>query len=77
VLRGASRPDLLRDESLADILAATARRRPQHPALIWGKRVVSYGELNAAGDALAGRCSGAARRRAGSLDYSCLAVRIC
>jgi non-ribosomal peptide synthetase-like protein len=54
VLRGASRPDLLRDECLADILAATARRRPQHPALVWGERIVSYGELNAAGDALAG-----------------------
>jgi amino acid adenylation domain-containing protein len=54
VLRGANRPDLLRDECLADILAATARRRPQHPALIWGKRIVSYGELNATGDALAG-----------------------
>ena len=51
---GANRPDLLRNECLADILAATARRRPRHPALIWGKRIVSYGELNADSGALAG-----------------------
>jgi non-ribosomal peptide synthetase-like protein len=44
-LRGPVRPDCLRPECLADILAATARRRPQHPALIWGDRCVSYGEL--------------------------------
>jgi hypothetical protein len=30
---------------VADILVATARRRPQHPALIWGERVISYAEL--------------------------------
>lgn len=52
VLRGPSRPDLLREESLAGILAATAKRSPQHPALIWGERSVSYGDLNAAGDAI-------------------------
>ncbi len=52
VLRGPSRPDLLREESLADILAATAKRSPQQPALIWGERTVSYGELNAAADAI-------------------------
>ena len=54
ILRGPERPDLLRDECLADILAATARRRPQHPALIWGKRIVTYEELNSASAALAG-----------------------
>ena len=52
VLRGPDRPDLLREESLAEILAATARRFPQHPALIWGARVVSYGELDAAGETI-------------------------
>ena len=51
-LRGAHRPDLLRDECLADILAATARRRPRHPALIWGNRTVSYGELDAASNSI-------------------------
>ena len=54
VLRGARRPDLLRAESLADILAATARRSPQQPALIWGERVVTYAELDATSAALAG-----------------------
>jgi non-ribosomal peptide synthetase-like protein len=54
VLRGSRRPDLLRDECLADILAATARRRPRHPALIWGERMVTYGELDATSGAIAG-----------------------
>jgi len=54
VLRGANRPDLLRNECLADILVATARRRPQHPALIWGERIVTYAELDATSDVLAG-----------------------
>ena len=45
VLRGPARPDLLRDECLADLLAATARRRPGHPALIWGSHIVTYQEL--------------------------------
>jgi non-ribosomal peptide synthetase-like protein len=53
ILRGPSRPDLLRDECLADILAATVRRRPEHPALIWGERIVTYGELDALSDTLA------------------------
>ena len=53
-LRGVTRPDLLRDECLPDILAATAARRPQHPALIWGEQVVTYGELLAAGETIAG-----------------------
>jgi len=52
VLRGPSRPDLLREESLADILVATAKRSPQQLALIWGDRTVSYGELNAASDVM-------------------------
>jgi non-ribosomal peptide synthetase-like protein len=54
ILRGPSRPDLLRDECLCDILLATARRRPNHPALIDGRRVVTYGQLSALSNALAG-----------------------
>ena len=46
VLRGPHRPDLLRDECLADILAATAARVPKRAALIWGQRAVSYEELD-------------------------------
>ncbi len=52
ILRGPARPDLLREESLAEILSATAKKRPHQPALIWGDRVVSYGELDAASDAI-------------------------
>ena len=52
VLRGPHRPDLLRSETLPEILAATAARRPQHPALIWGGRVVTYGELESEGTRL-------------------------
>jgi non-ribosomal peptide synthetase-like protein len=59
VLRGADRADLLREECLADILTASARRRPHHPALVWGKRVVTYGDLDTSsqiiGAALASR----------------------
>jgi non-ribosomal peptide synthetase-like protein len=44
----------LRDECLADILTASARRRPGHPALIWGTRVLTYQELDAASERLAG-----------------------
>ncbi len=54
VLRGPRRPDLLRCECLADLLAATARRQPLHPALIDGERIVPYAELYAAGGAIAG-----------------------
>jgi non-ribosomal peptide synthetase-like protein len=53
VLRGPQRLDLLREECLADILAATARRRPRHPALIWGKRTVTYSELAGASSTIA------------------------
>ena len=54
ILRGPNRPDLCRNECLADILAATARLRPGHPALIWGERIVSYGELDEASGEIAG-----------------------
>ena len=50
VLRGPARPDLLRNECLGAILAATARLHPQQPALIWGGRVVTYFELDAASE---------------------------
>jgi len=53
VRRGPTRPDLLREELLGDILAATARHRPEHPALIWGDRVIIYSELLAAGHLVA------------------------
>jgi non-ribosomal peptide synthetase-like protein len=51
-IRGPSRPDLLREECLPDILRAAARQRPEHPALIWGERTVAYSELDAASSAV-------------------------
>jgi len=57
LLRGPQRPDLLREEILPDLLAAAARRHPEHPALVWGERMVNYGELNSAGAAVAGSLS--------------------
>ncbi|HEX9047056.1 MAG TPA: Pls/PosA family non-ribosomal peptide synthetase [Verrucomicrobiae bacterium] len=54
ILHGPNRPDLLREETLGQVLSATARRQPEHPALIWGQRVVSYGELEAASNAVGG-----------------------
>ena len=60
-LRGPHRPDLIRDETLADLFRATARARPDHPALIDGaggaahaaRRPVSYAEMDARSDAIA------------------------
>lgn len=53
ISRGAARPDLFRDECLPDILRTTAARRPQHPAILWGDRVVTFAELDALSDRLA------------------------
>ncbi|ACA19646.1 amino acid adenylation domain protein [Methylobacterium sp. 4-46] len=57
VLRGAARPDLLRDEVLAELFRDTARRRGGHPALIDGasarKTRLSYAEVDARSDAIA------------------------
>ncbi|HPT48588.1 MAG TPA: amino acid adenylation domain-containing protein [Accumulibacter sp.] len=54
-LLGPIRPELIRRECLADLFEATARRRPDHPALIFGDGVLSYGELDALADRVAGR----------------------
>ncbi|HLA34893.1 MAG TPA: amino acid adenylation domain-containing protein, partial [Rhodocyclaceae bacterium] len=64
LLRGPHRPDLLKNETLADILAATAARLPDKTALIFGARALTYAELNAQADRIAaalirlGVCSG-------------------
>ena len=47
ILYGPPRPDLLREEVLADLLEATARRCPGQTALIDGARRISYAELDA------------------------------
>jgi non-ribosomal peptide synthetase-like protein len=53
ILYGAHRPDLIREEILADILEASAQRSPERPAMIFGERVISYQELNALADCAA------------------------
>ena len=64
ILRGDIRDDLMRDEVLAEIFAATARARPDHPALVFGETRHSYGEVDARSDAIA-RGLIAARHRPG------------
>ena len=53
VLRGPFRPDLLRDEVLADIFEAIAARQPDHTALICAHERISYGDLDARANAMA------------------------
>jgi non-ribosomal peptide synthetase-like protein len=50
ILRGPVRPDLLREEILADLFEATAAARPEHSALICGEQRLSYAGLNARAD---------------------------
>ncbi|WP_376986150.1 Pls/PosA family non-ribosomal peptide synthetase [Bosea sp. R86505] len=45
MMAGEKRPDLLRDEVLGEILAATVERRGGHPALVDGTRRLSYDEV--------------------------------
>jgi non-ribosomal peptide synthetase-like protein len=54
LLHGPSCPELLRDETLADILRRSASDYPDHPALRWQDRTVTYRELTAAAERLAG-----------------------
>lgn len=54
ILRGPHRPDLLRNETLPDLLEATAIRTPDKTALIFGERALSYVGLNTAADKVAG-----------------------
>jgi len=50
VLYGPHQPELLRDEILADLLEASARRAPDQVALIAGERRLTYAELDALAD---------------------------
>jgi non-ribosomal peptide synthetase-like protein len=53
VLRGDVRDDLLRDEVLADLFAATVEQRPDHAALVFGTERFTYAEVDAQTDAIA------------------------
>ena len=59
VLQGPLRPDLIRNEGLADIFEATAARQPDHLALIFGEQHLSYSALNAQADIAASHLLGA------------------
>lgn len=60
ILRGPLRPDLLRAETLPDLLRATAGRLPGKTALIWRDRFISYGELLSSAEQVA---AGLSRRQ--------------
>jgi non-ribosomal peptide synthetase-like protein len=53
VLRGPARPDLIRDELLCEIFAATAASRPSAIAMITVKGNLTYAEVDAKAEALA------------------------
>ena len=53
ILYGPAIPELMRDETLADILEASAQQFPSHIALIAGTVQLSYAELNARADRIA------------------------
>src|SRR5205085_1105095 len=55
ILLGPQRPDLLRDEVLADLFEATAARRPGHCALVFEDRSLNYRELDAMANLAASR----------------------
>jgi non-ribosomal peptide synthetase-like protein len=55
VLYGPHQPELLRDEILADLLEASARRAPDQIALIGTDRQLTYAELDAQADLAASR----------------------
>lgn len=55
ILFGALRPDLIRQETLADLFEATADKSPEQAALIFADRVVRYAELNTCADIVASR----------------------
>src|SRR5437016_458928 len=53
ILLGDNRPDLLKDETLADIFRASAKKFPDKTALIFGVQNLSYKELDIWSDAIA------------------------
>ncbi|MFZ3327123.1 MAG: AMP-binding protein, partial [Methylocella sp.] len=53
VLRGPARPDLIRDELLCEIFAATAASRPSAIAMITPEGKLTYAEVDAKAEALA------------------------
>ena len=57
ILRGASRPDLLLEETLYDILSSTAVWHPANTAVLWNGTALSYQQLHSAATSAAGALS--------------------
>ncbi len=55
ILRGPQQPELLREETLADLFEHTAFHQPKQLALVFGDRQLDYRELDALADAAAHR----------------------
>ena len=53
IAHGPVDPTLCRNEVLAEVFVATARSRPDHPALVGRDRTMTYAQVNAAADAIA------------------------
>ncbi|MES2275336.1 MAG: Pls/PosA family non-ribosomal peptide synthetase [Bacteroidota bacterium] len=53
IIPGANRPDLLRDETLADIFRQSALEHANHTALIFEDQSITYAQLNRWSDAVA------------------------
>lgn len=59
VLLGPSRPELLRDETLADLFRASATHFARNTALVFGEHRLSYQQLDSWSDAIAGQLQAA------------------
>jgi non-ribosomal peptide synthetase-like protein len=53
IVKGAERPDLLRDETLSDIFRESARKHANKVALIFGSQSLTYAQLDRWSDAIA------------------------
>ena len=53
IVLGANRPDLLHEETLADLFRTSAKKFSSNTALIFGERTVTYAELDRWSDAMA------------------------
>lgn len=53
IIKGAARPDLLREETLADIFRSTAQRLPEKTALVFNGDTLTYAQLDAWSDKIA------------------------
>src|ERR1700710_3104870 len=53
ILKGADRPDLVRDETLAQLFAESAQKHPDKTALIFNNESLTYAQLDSWSDTIA------------------------